>query len=85
MVKVSAAALLASVRYRPAFYAGELTLFIPREDDPRQPSRAAAWREHARTLSVVETAGAHATMFSARHAESTAQSLMRCLRARPAA
>jgi thioesterase domain-containing protein/acyl carrier protein len=85
MIKVSVAALLASIRYRPGFYAGELTLFTPQEREPRLPSLAAVWSPHARAVSVVETAGAHATMFSARNAEATAQSLTRCLGVRPAA
>lgn len=43
------------------------------------PSLQAIWRKHARTLSIVETAGDHSTMFSATNAESTAASLTRCL------
>ena len=35
--------------------------------------------KHARTLSIVETAGAHSTIFSVTNADSTAASLTRCL------
>ena len=72
-------ALIASARYRPGFYPGELTLFTPVEREPGLPSLQAIWRTHARTLSIVETAGAHSTMFSATNAESAAASLTRCL------
>ena len=79
VLKVVAGALIASARYRPGLYPGELTLFTPVEREPGLPSLQAIWRRHARTLSIVETAGAHSTMFSATHAESTAASLTRCL------
>jgi len=77
--KVAASALIASARYRSGFYPGKLTLFTPVEREPGLPSLQAIWREHARALSIVETAGAHSTMFSAPNAESTAASLTRCL------
>ena len=79
VLKVAASGLIASARYRPGFYPGELTLFTPVEREPGLPSLQAIWRKHARTLSIVETAGAHSTMFSATNAESTAASLTRCL------
>jgi amino acid adenylation domain-containing protein len=79
VLKVTASAMIASARYRPGYYPGELTLFSPMEREPGLPSLQAVWREHARTLSIVETAGAHSTMFSATNAESTAASLTRCL------
>jgi acyl-coenzyme A synthetase/AMP-(fatty) acid ligase/pimeloyl-ACP methyl ester carboxylesterase len=79
VLKVGACALLASVRYRPRFYPGELTLFTPVEREPGIPSLQAIWRKHARALSVVETAGAHSTMFSSPNAEFAAASLTRCL------
>jgi non-ribosomal peptide synthetase component F/thioesterase domain-containing protein/acyl carrier protein len=79
VLKVTASALIASARYRPGFYPGELTLFTPAERDPGIPSLQAIWRKHARTLSIVETAGAHSTIFSAANADSTAASLTRCL------
>jgi thioesterase domain-containing protein len=78
-LKVAAYALIASVRYRPGFYPGELTLFTPVGRDPGLPSLQTVWRQHARALSIVETAGAHSTMFSAPNAESAAASLTRCL------
>jgi hypothetical protein len=76
---VAGSALIASARYRPGFYAGELTLFSPVTREPGLPPLEAVWRHHARALSVVETAGAHSTMFSATNAESVAASLTRCL------
>jgi hypothetical protein len=79
VVKVATAALLASARYRAGFYSGELTLFTPIGREPGLPSLQSVWRPHARALSVVETAGAHATMFSGPNAESIAASLTRCL------
>ena len=79
VLRVTASAMTASARYRPGFYPGELTLFTPLERVPGLPSLESIWRKHARTLSIVETAGAHSTMFSAANAESVAASLSRCL------
>ena len=79
VVKVTASAMIASARYRPGFYPGELTLFTPVEREPGIPSLEAIWRKHARALSIVETAGAHSTIFSGTNADSTAASLTRCL------
>jgi non-ribosomal peptide synthetase component F/thioesterase domain-containing protein/acyl carrier protein len=79
ILKVAASALLASARYRPGFYPGELTLFIPSERDSALPSPQAFWRKHARALSIVDTVGGHFTMMSTPNAESTAASLTRCL------
>ena len=79
VLKVAASELIASARYRPGFYPGELTLFTPVKREPGLPSLQAIWRKHARALTIVETAGAHSTMFSAFNAESTAASLMRFL------
>ncbi len=79
VIKVTASALLASARYRPGFYAGELTLFSPSGREPGLPSLQSIWRKHARALVLVETAGDHATMLSPANAESTAASVTRCL------
>jgi non-ribosomal peptide synthetase component F/thioesterase domain-containing protein len=79
VLKVAASELIASARYRPGFYPGELTLFTPVGREPGLPSPQAIWRKHACTLSIVETAGAHSTMFSAPNADSAAASLTRCL------
>jgi acetoacetyl-CoA synthetase len=79
VLKVAASALIASARYRPGFYPGELTLFTPVGREPGLPSLQAIWRKHARVLSIIETAGAHSTMLSAPNAESAAASLTRCL------
>jgi acetoacetyl-CoA synthetase len=75
VLRVATYALIASTRYRPGFYPGELTLFSPVEREPSLPSLQEIWRKHARALSVVETAGNHWTMLSAPNAESTAASL----------
>jgi acyl-coenzyme A synthetase/AMP-(fatty) acid ligase/thioesterase domain-containing protein/acyl carrier protein len=79
VIKVSAHALIASARYRPGFYPGELTLFTPEEREPGLPPLQTVWRPHARTLTVIETAGDHTTMFSATNAESTAATLTRAI------
>jgi acetoacetyl-CoA synthetase len=79
VLKVEVSALIASARYRPAFYPGELTLFTPVEREPGLPSPQAIWCKHALALSIVGTSGAHSTMFSASNAESAAASLTRCL------
>jgi acyl-coenzyme A synthetase/AMP-(fatty) acid ligase/thioesterase domain-containing protein/acyl carrier protein len=79
MIRVAASALIASARYRPGFYRGQLTLFTPVRREPGIPPLEAIWRKHARTLSVVHTEGDHSTMLSAPNADSTAASLTRCL------
>jgi amino acid adenylation domain-containing protein len=79
VVRVAASALIASARYRPGFYFGQLTLFTPMRREPGLPSLEAIWRKHARTLSIVETRGDHSTMLSAPNADTTAASLTRCL------
>jgi thioesterase domain-containing protein len=79
VLKVAACALIASARYRPRFYPGELTLFTPVGREPGLPPLQVIWRKHARALSIIETAGAHSTMFSSPNAESCAASLTRCL------
>jgi acyl-coenzyme A synthetase/AMP-(fatty) acid ligase/thioesterase domain-containing protein/acyl carrier protein len=79
VLKVVISALTASARYRPGFYAGELTLFSPVGREPGLPSLQAIWTKHARALSIVETAGTHSTMLSAPNAEFAAASLTRRL------
>jgi len=79
VLRVKAGALIASARYRPGSYPGELTLFTPAEREPGFPSIETIWREHAGALSIVETAGDHWTMFSAPNAESAAAALTHCL------
>ena len=83
VLKVEANALIASARYRPGFYPGELTLFTPAEREPGLPSLQSIWRKHSGSLSIVETAGDHWTMFSPPNAESTAACLTHCLLAGP--
>ena len=75
VLKVSARALIASARYRPGFYPGELTVFSPLEREPGLPSLQSIWSKHARAISIVETAGNHWTMLSAPNARSTAACL----------
>jgi non-ribosomal peptide synthetase component F/thioesterase domain-containing protein/acyl carrier protein len=78
-VRVATSALIASARYHPGFYRGQLTLFSPAEREPGLPSLESVWRKHARTVVVVETAGTHLTMLSTPRAETTAACLTRCL------
>ncbi len=83
VLRVEANALIASARYRPGFYPGELTLFTPAEREPGLPSLQSIWRKHSGSLSIVETAGDHWTMFSPPNAESTAACLTHSLLAGP--
>jgi hypothetical protein len=80
VVRVAASALVASARYRPGFYCGQLTLFTPLHREPGLPSLEAIWRRHARAVSIVETRGDHSTMLSPPNADSTAASLTAELR-----
>ncbi|HEX4468213.1 MAG TPA: AMP-binding protein, partial [Gemmatimonadaceae bacterium] len=84
-MKVAASALLASAKYHPGFYRGELTLFSPAKREPGLPSLESVWRRHARSIVLVETPGTHLTMLSPRHAETTAACVTRCLPAGPLA
>jgi thioesterase domain-containing protein/acyl carrier protein len=85
VLRVMASALMASARYRPGFYPGELKLFIPAERDSGLPSPQAFWRQHARALSTIDAAGGHLTMLSMPNAESAAASLTRYLPVVPSA
>ncbi len=78
-IRVAASALIASAKYRPGFYRGELTLFSPAGREPGLPALESVWRKHARTVVVVETPGTHLTMLSPRHAETTAACVTRCM------
>src|SRR5260221_457426 len=78
-IRVAASALIASARYRPGFYRGELTLFSPAGRVAGFPALESVWRTHARTVVVVETPGTHLTMLSPRHAETTAACVTRHL------
>jgi len=78
-IKVAASALIASARYHPGFYHGTLTLFSPAERESCLPSLESVWRNHARTVTLVETAGTHLTMLSTRHAETTGACVARHL------
>ena len=78
-IRVAASALVASARYRPGFYRGELTLFSPAGRVRGLPALESVWRTHARTVVVVETPGTHLTMLSPRHAETTAACVTRCM------
>ena len=71
-IRVTASALIASARYQPGFYRGELTLFSPAGREPGLPSLESVWRKHARAVVVVDTPGTHLTMLSPSHAETTA-------------
>jgi thioesterase domain-containing protein/acyl carrier protein len=85
VLRVSASALLASARYRPGFFGGQLTLFTPMYRAPGLPSLEALWRKHARAIASVETEGEHLTMLSAPNADSTAEQLTHCLSQVPGA
>jgi acyl-coenzyme A synthetase/AMP-(fatty) acid ligase/thioesterase domain-containing protein/acyl carrier protein len=78
-IRVAASALLASARYHPGFYRGQLTLFSPARREPGLPSLESIWRPHARSVVVDETAGTHATMLSTINAETTAACVTRHL------
>jgi thioesterase domain-containing protein/acyl carrier protein len=78
-IRVAVSALIASAKYHPGFYRGELTLFSPARREPGLPSLESVWRTHARTIVVVETPGTHLTMLSTRHAETTAACMTRFL------
>jgi len=78
-IRVAASGLIASARYHPGVYRGELTLFSPAGREPGLPSLESVWRGHAGTIVVVETPGTHLTMLSPRHAETTAACVTRCL------
>ena len=84
-VKVAASALIASAKYCPGFYHGELTMFSPATREPGLPALESVWRSHARKVVVVETPGTHLTMLSSRHAEATAACVTRCLQVVPLA
>ena len=75
VLRVAARALLASARYRPGVYPGELTLFIPAGRDPALPPPQAIWSRRAASLSVVQTAGRHLTMLSTPNAAAAAAAL----------
>jgi len=84
-LRVAASALIASARYRPGFYRGELTLFSPAGREPGLPPLVSVWGKHARAVVVVETPGTHLTMLSPRHAEQTAACVTRFLPGGPLA
>jgi non-ribosomal peptide synthetase component F/thioesterase domain-containing protein/acyl carrier protein len=79
VLKVGVSGVIASTRYRPGFYDGELTLFTPTSRDPTLPCPQAIWHRHALALSVVPMMGAHLTMFSVANAAAAAASLSRAL------
>jgi non-ribosomal peptide synthetase component F/thioesterase domain-containing protein/acyl carrier protein len=76
---VAASGLLASARYRPGIYLGELTLFTPLERDRALPDPRELWRARARALSMVALPGGHLTMVSRAHAGCAAASITRHL------
>jgi thioesterase domain-containing protein/acyl carrier protein len=84
-IKVAVSALIASAKYCPGFYQGELTMFSPATREPGLPALESVWRSHARKVVVVETPGTHLTMLSSRHAEATAACVTRVLRVAPLA
>jgi thioesterase domain-containing protein len=79
VLRVGASALIASARYRPGFYPGELTLFTAVEREHGLPPLEAIWSKQARTLRIVKTAGTHSTMLSAANARTAGSLLTRLL------
>ncbi len=81
VLRVTAAALLASARHRPGRYRGEVTLFAPAGRDRTTPTASAAWRARVDVLNVVRTPGTHLSMLSGDNGEAAAAALTRCLAA----
>ena len=71
--------LIASARYRPGVYPGELILFAPKDSDPALPSPETVWAGRAEALSVVSVPGGHLTMLAPPNARAAAEALIRCL------
>src|SRR5207244_5097792 len=84
-IRVAARTLIASAKYHPGFYRGQLTLFSPAGREPGLPSLGSVWRKHARAVVVVGTPGTHLTMLSPSHAETTAACVTECLPSGPLA
>ncbi len=78
-IRVPVSALIASAKYQPGFYDGELTLFSPAGREPDLPDLKSVWRKHARSVVVREAPGTHLTMLSTLHAATTAACLTRSL------
>jgi acyl-coenzyme A synthetase/AMP-(fatty) acid ligase/thioesterase domain-containing protein/acyl carrier protein len=76
---VKAAALSASIVYRPGQYGGTLTVFEPGSRDLRLPSSARLWRRHAGALKHYSLQGRHDDMLHGANAAAAAASLTRCL------
>ena len=66
---------MASTRYHPGYYPGELTLFTPAERGAGWPVPQDVWRAHAASLSAVPLAGTHMNMLSPPHVETVASLL----------
>jgi len=79
ILKVGASALIASARYEPGFYDGELTLFAAARRERGLPSLETIWRKHAHTLRIIETAGTHSTMLTGPNADCAASLMTQLL------
>jgi amino acid adenylation domain-containing protein len=79
VLRVMASGLIASARYRPGVYPGELTLFSPQERDPDLPSQDLIWGERAAAVSLISLPGGHLSMLAQPHARAAARALARCL------
>ena len=75
VLRVAARALMATARYRPGVYPGELTLFVPAGRDRALPPPQAIWGRHAASLCIIETAGGHLSMLAAPNAATAAAAL----------
>jgi thioesterase domain-containing protein len=79
VLTVGASSLIASARYHPGFYPGELSLFRAVEREQGGACLEAVWRKHARSLRIVETAGTHSTMLAVPNSECAASLLTQLL------
>jgi acyl-coenzyme A synthetase/AMP-(fatty) acid ligase/thioesterase domain-containing protein/acyl carrier protein len=79
VLRVMISGLIASARFRPGRYGGELTLFSPQDSDPALPSMEAVWSGRAGAVSVVPVPGGHLTMLAQPHARDAAAALDHCL------
>lgn len=79
VLKVATTAVLAAAKYRPGFYPGAITLFVPQERDAWRPTAEAFWRPRGSEVSVTTLAGQHLTMLSPLHAAANAALLTSAL------
>jgi acyl-coenzyme A synthetase/AMP-(fatty) acid ligase/thioesterase domain-containing protein len=76
ILRLMASGLIASARYRPRYYAGEITLFAPQDRDPALPSLETVWRGRAAALTVIPVPGGHLSMLAQPNAAALAEAVM---------